>query len=179
MENTFRPAPTRSLPGAAAAGYAAFASFVILTVLFAGVIPAAGPHPAPALLFTLAVVGVAFHVALFPVVAALPAPDWGKAAGYGWLVIDIATNVMGINGVADGTTTAMRLGGHIAAAMWIASAAAQARGRTRLVGLGLATALAAYSFVAPWTGFMGFLPAIMLMIVWLWLSARRLGATGL
>jgi len=31
------------------------------------------------------------HVLLFPVVAALPAPKWAKAAGYGWLMIDITT----------------------------------------------------------------------------------------
>jgi hypothetical protein len=35
--------------------------------------------------------GVAPHLLLFPVVAALPAPRWAKAAGYGWLAIDIST----------------------------------------------------------------------------------------
>src|SRR6266567_220686 len=42
---------------------------------------------------------VAPHLLLFPVVAALPAPRWAKAAGYGWLVIDISTDIMGLNGV--------------------------------------------------------------------------------
>ncbi len=31
-------------------------------------------------------VAVAFHVALFPVVAELPSTEWARAAGYGWLI---------------------------------------------------------------------------------------------
>jgi hypothetical protein len=34
---------------------------------------------------------LASRLLLFPIVAMLPAPRWARAAGYGWLVADIAT----------------------------------------------------------------------------------------
>ena len=45
-----------------------------------------------------------------------------------------------------------------------------------MVGLALAVALAAYSFAAPWVSFATFMPATLLMIAWLFLTGRRLGA---
>src|SRR5690349_1069647 len=44
---------------------------------------------------------VAAHLILFPVVAALPASPWARAAGYGWLVIDITTDIMALQKVVD------------------------------------------------------------------------------
>jgi hypothetical protein len=90
---------------------------------------------------------VAAHLILFPVVAALPAPPWARAAGYGWLVIDITTDIMALQGVADMIYLPMRYGGHIAAALWIATASWQAKGATRIVGLLLALVLGGYSLI--------------------------------
>ncbi len=90
---------------------------------------------------------VVAHLLLFPVVAALPAPPWARAAGYGWLVIDIMTDIMALNGVADTIYLPMRYGGHVSAALWIALASWQARGWTRIVGLVLALNLGGYSFI--------------------------------
>jgi hypothetical protein len=90
---------------------------------------------------------VAAHLLLFPVVAALPAPPWARAAGFGWLVIDITTDIMSLNGVASSIYLPMRYGGHVSAALWIASASWQARGAVRIVGLILALNLGIYSFI--------------------------------
>lgn len=125
------------------------------------------------------VVAVLFHLALFPVVAASRVPGWAKAAGYGWLVTDIVSNIMAINGVADTMTTPLRLGGHIPAAIWIGTWALEARGAVRWTGLPLAIWLFAYSFLAPWVPGSAFMPAIVLMIGWLisvGVSLRRRGA---
>lgn len=167
----------RTIPAAALAAYGAFATFVVLIVMFAGVLPPLGSHPPAGVVLVTAVDAIAFHLLLFPVVAALPAPDWGRAGGYGWLVIDIATNVMAINGVAAGTINGMRLGGHIAACLWIATAAASARGWTRGVGFVTVAALGLYSFIAPYVPPAAIMPAMLLVGAWVLLSARRLHAS--
>jgi hypothetical protein len=58
----------------------------------------ATPGSSPALSELNAVLGMAPHLLLFPVVAALPAPRWAKAAGYGWLVIDVMAYLSGAAG---------------------------------------------------------------------------------
>lgn len=123
----------------------------------------------------LAILGVAEHLVLFPVVAALPAPRWAKAAGYGWLVIDMATDIMDLNGVNRQTYLSLRYGGHISAALWIASASWQARGAMRGIGLFVAIDLAIYSFVAffPLT-FVILLPSLVLLPLWFFLVGRLL-----
>ena len=122
-----------------------------------------------------ALLGVAPHLLLFAVIAALPAPVWAKSAGYGWLAIDMTTDVMALNGVADATFLPMRYGGHIAAALWIATASWQARGATRGVGLLLALDLGIYSFIAPFVSFVALLPSIILLPTWFVLVARAIG----
>src|SRR5947209_3984479 len=87
------------------------------------------------------------HLLLFPVVSALPARPWAKAAGYGWLVIDIATDIMALNGVADTIYLPMRYGGHVSAALWIAMSSWEAKGATRIVGWLLALVLGGFSFI--------------------------------
>ena len=62
---------------------------------------------------------IAAHLLLFPLVAALPAPSWARAAGYGWLVINMVSDIMALNGVPGVTDLPLRYGGHVAAALWI------------------------------------------------------------
>jgi len=123
----------------------------------------------------LALLGVVEHLLLFPVIAALPAPRWAKAAGYGWLVIDMATDIMQLNGVPKTTYLALRYGGHISAALWITSAAIQSKGALRIIGLLLALDLAIYSFIAflPLT-FIILLPSLVLLPLWFALVGRNL-----
>jgi hypothetical protein len=122
-----------------------------------------------------ALLGIAPHLLLFAVVAALPAPVWAKSAGYGWLAIDMTTDIMALNGVAPATFLPMRYGGHIAAALWIATASWEAKGATRGVGLLLALDLGVYSFIAPFVSFVALLPSIVLLPAWFVLVARHIG----
>lgn len=160
-------APSRLAVGAA---YIAAALFVVAFARFFFLPPEGSKNVVVALL------GVAPHLLLFPVVAALTAPPWGRAAGYGWLVVDMATDIMALNGVATPTFIAMRYGGHLSAALWIAVASLQAKGATSIIGLLLALDLGGYSFVAPFdpTHFVGLLPSFVLLPLWLVLVGRLL-----
>ncbi|GAC1378490.1 MAG: hypothetical protein NVSMB33_02820 [Ktedonobacteraceae bacterium] len=123
----------------------------------------------------LALLAVAEHLLLFPVVAALPGPRWARAAGYGWLIIDMATDIMQLNGVVKLTYLSLRYGGHISAALWIASTSWRAKGALRIVGWLTALDLAIYSFIAffPLT-FVVLLPSLVLLPIWFVLVGRLL-----
>jgi hypothetical protein len=43
--------------------------------------------------------GVLFHLAILLLIAGLDAPSWAKAAGYGWIILDVLTGILSINGV--------------------------------------------------------------------------------
>jgi hypothetical protein len=120
----------------------------------------------------IALLGVAPHLLLFPIVAMLPAPRW--AAGYGWLVVDIATDIMALNGVPVSTYLPMRYGAHVSAALWIAVTPWRIRGASCSIGLLLAVDLGGYSFVAPFdpTHFVGLLLSFVLLPVCLVLVGR-------
>ena len=159
------------------AAYVAAVLFVIrLPTFFVPAIRDALPGNSPVLSELNALLGIAPHLVLFPVVAALPAPRWGRAAGYGWLVIDMATDVMDLGGVAKLTYLSLRYGGHISAALWIASASWDAKGALRIVGWLLAFDLAIYSFIAPFGSltFLVLLPSLVLLPLWLALVGRYL-----
>jgi len=116
---------------------------------------------------------VAAHLILFPVVAALAAPEWARAAGYGWLAIDISTDIMALDRVADTIYLPMRFGGHIVAAIWIATASWRAGGGTRWIGLLLALNLGAFSFLP--NGPIALLyPSAFLLPIWFALVGRTL-----
>lgn len=123
----------------------------------------------------LALLAVAEHLILLPVIAALPAPPWARAVGYGWLVLDMATDIMQLNGVLKVTYLALRYGANVAAALWIASASWQAKGAIRVIGVIVALDLAVYSFIAfiPFT-FLLLLPSLVLLPLWFWLVGRSL-----
>ncbi len=65
--------------------------------------------------------GIGLHLANFMLVAKLEAPDWAKAAGYGWIILDVATGVMTLNDVPQSTALYIRLAGHIFTGIWIAT----------------------------------------------------------
>lgn len=126
----------------------------------------------------MALLAVAEHLILFPVIAALPAPDWSRAAGYGWLVLDIATDIMQLGGVPKLSYLSLRYGANIAAAIWIASASWQARGAIRIIGGIVAFTLALYSFIAfiP-LAFVILVPSLILLPLWFVLVGRILART--
>ena len=73
------------------------------------------------------------------------------------------------------TYLSLRYGGHISAALWIASASWQAIGTARIVGWLLAFDLAIYSFIAflPLT-FVVLVPSLVLLPLWFVLVGRLL-----
>jgi hypothetical protein len=123
----------------------------------------------------LALLAVAEHLILFPVVAALPAPRWAKTGGYGWLVLDIATDMMRLNGVVKLTYLTLRHGANVAAALWIASTSWQTKGAMRVIGWLVALDLFVSSFIAfiPFT-FVILLPSLVLLPMWFVLVGRLL-----
>ena len=120
----------------------------------------------------VALLGVAPHLLLFPIVAALAAPLWAQAAGWGWLVIDMTSDILALNGVPVTIFLPLRYGGHVAAALWIAAASWQARGGVRVVGVLLALDLGGYSFVAPFVPMAVLFPVGVLLPIWLVLVGR-------
>ncbi len=126
-----------------------------------------------------ALLGIAPHLLLFPVVAALIAPEWARAAGYGWLVVDMATDIMALDGVAPMTAFSLKYGGHIAAALWIATASWQTQGATRIVGLLLALDLSSYSFISTFVPVIPLIPSVVLLPLWFVLVGRQLAISGM
>jgi len=150
---------------ASTASYLAAALFTLLIILF---------NTIPQNIVVISIVAVAFHVVLFPVVAELPSTDWARAGGYGWLTLDIAANIMQLNGVDEHTCTALRYGAHIPAIIWIITSSLKASRIMQAVGLVQALIMGSYSFVAPWAPMWMLYPAMVLLIIWLLLSGRSL-----
>jgi hypothetical protein len=69
--------------------------------------------------------GIFYHLAVSLLVFKLPAPEWAKAAGYGWLLLDVAAGTLSINQVDPAIAQRVRLGGHIFAGIWIVMASLQ------------------------------------------------------
>ncbi len=123
----------------------------------------------------LALLAVVEHLLLLPVIAALPAPSWARAGGYGWLVLDIATDIMQVNGAVKLTYLTLRYGANIAAALWIASASWRATRPMRVIGVIVAFTLVLYAYIAflPWA-FLVLVPSLFLLPLWLFLVGRFL-----
>ena len=157
--------------------YAAYGAAILFAVSLARFyfIPRLGLPPDSLLLAELnaGLLPIAAHLLLFPLVAALPAPQWAKAAGYGWLVIDMASDIMALNSVPNTTYLPMRYGGHVAAALWIATASWQASGAMRIVGLLLAFNLGGYSLI-PHASYLLLIPTGFLLPIWFALAGRHL-----
>ncbi|MDI1463549.1 hypothetical protein QEZ54_21435 [Catellatospora sp. KI3] len=118
--------------------------------------------------------GVFFHLAILFLIARMDAPVWAKAAGYGWITLDVLTGIMAINGVPYETTWPVRLGGHVFAGIWIALSSVYARhAAIRAVGVLTGVWLGGYSFVADIAPEEVIYPAGLLIIVWFALLAAR------
>ncbi|SDG48386.1 hypothetical protein SAMN05216553_108282 [Lentzea fradiae] len=112
-------------------------------------------------------VGVLFHLSVLFLVARMDAPEWARAAGYGWLALDVAVGAMMINGVSPDVASPMRLGGHVLAGVWIVTASLLARSVVvRVLGVAGGGWLGLYTFFAPFLpqGALG--PAAVLVLAW-------------
>jgi hypothetical protein len=56
-------------------------------------------------------VGIFDHLAVFLLVFKLPAPEWARAPGYGWLLLDVAAGTLGINQLDPAIAQHVRPGG--------------------------------------------------------------------
>jgi len=160
--------------------YAAYTAAVLFGLhLVTYVIPSvrdATVANAPAIAVSLAVLAVAQHLVVFPVVAALPAPRWARAAAYTWLVIDMGTDLAQLAGASKSVYLVIRLAVNVLAALWFAAASWRARGAARGIGIFVALDTAAYSGVGlffAWA-FVVTLPSLILLPVWFALMGRRL-----
>lgn len=122
--------------------------------------------------------GVFFHLAILLLIARLDAPAWAKAAGYGWIAIDVLSGIMSINEVAYDITWPVRLGGHVLAGTWILMSSVHARHQaTRVVGALTGLWLGSFSFVANIAPHLLLAPSSLLIIVWFVLLATTYDAT--
>ena len=117
--------------------------------------------------------GIAFHLFMFMLVAKLDAPDWAKAAGYGWLVLDVMVGVLTLNHLPPNIYFPIRLGGHIFAGTWITMVSLSAPRAMKIVGVITGVWLAGYSFVSPFVSGKALAPNSLLILVWLGIIAWR------
>ena len=64
--------------------------------------------------------GLVYHIGLAPVIQTLPAAEFVRMAGYFWIFCDALIDVCSINGLAEDTVWALRMGVHVPASIWIA-----------------------------------------------------------
>lgn len=124
-------------------------------------------------------IGIFFHLTMFLLVAKLDAPEWAKAAGYGWLVLDVMTGVCMINGVPNELADYFRLGGHVFGGVWIVGASCQGSIAVRIVGSLAGTWLGGYSLVSAMLPTTFLAPASLLVTIWLLLIGFQDGTRAM
>ncbi len=116
--------------------------------------------------------GVFFHLAMLLVIARLKAPEWARAAGYGWITLDVLTGILAINGLPYDLTWPIRMGGHVLAGVWlVVSSLSNARWPVRLVGVFTGVLLGGYSIVGNVLPLAVIYPSSITLVVWLVLLA--------
>jgi hypothetical protein len=120
-------------------------------------------------------VGIFFHLAMFLLVFKLSAPEWAKAAGYGWLLLDVAAGALMINHVPRTIAGNVRLGGHIFAGIWFVMASLQGSSAAKLAGVPAGLFLFAYTFASPFLPPVWLSPASIFVLAWLGIIARQNG----
>lgn len=93
--------------------------------------------------------GIVYHLALAPVVQALPAPEFVKMAGYFWIFADALIDVAAINNLGENPVWALRMGVHIPASIWIIGSSLAMTALPRGLGVVLGALLAVHALVGP------------------------------
>lgn len=111
--------------------------------------------------------GVFFHLSIVFLVARLDAASWARAAGYGWVTLDVLAGVLAINGIPADIVWAVRLGGHVLAGTWIVAASLVNRSRV-VTFFGVLTGiwLGGYSLVATSVPEEALRPAGICIVLW-------------
>ena len=123
--------------------------------------------------------GIAFHLLLLPVVAAFPSGVVGQGAGIAWVTCDVVASVgllwttRGQAEIGQVVFNAVRMAGHLLAAVWIVLVSLDVGGAALLVGVALALCFAVYTLAAGWLSQKALAAPGLLMVVWLVLLARN------
>lgn len=118
--------------------------------------------------------GILFHLAVFALVYRLEAPEWGRAAGYAWLTLDVLTAVLTLHGVSADIAPFVRLSGHIFGGIWFVAASSRSASKLlRWVGTIGGLWLGGYTLVSVWLPMRAVAPASILILGWLVLVAVR------
>ena len=124
-------------------------------------------------------VGIAFHLLLLPIVAAFPGGIAGQGSGVAWVVCDVVASVAMIWTIRDhgeidqALSNAIRMAGHLFAAMWVLLVSVEVGGAAMPVGAALALGFAAYTLAAGRIPQKALAVPGLLMVVWLVLLARH------
>ena len=93
--------------------------------------------------------GVLFHLTLLLVISQVRSPAWARAAGYGWITLDVLAGILAINAIPHQLVWPVRLSGHVLAGLWLVTTSALSRRwPLRIVGVVTGLDLGLYSFVA-------------------------------
>jgi hypothetical protein len=117
---------------------------------------------------------VVYHLLLLPVVSALPAAEWIKAAGYIWIFLDTALGIAEINGLKPDDVWALRMGSHIPCAVWIVGSSFGMHRFALITGLVLGGILGIHALLAPRVPKWALLPAVPVMFLWLLMAGHQL-----
>jgi hypothetical protein len=125
----------------------------------------------------LALFGLIFHLAMLPVIAALPSPSWAKASGFAWVVTDNILVMLAFSGHGGDINLPLRWGVHIALATWIFGASWVQSGTFRWIGLLAAIALVGASLGGPFAGEAAenlLIPSGLFLVAWIIMAGARL-----
>ena len=122
--------------------------------------------------------GLLSHLALFLLVPQLRAPEWAKAAGYGWLVLDVTAGVLALNKVPHDIYIYVRLGGHVFAGIWFVSVSWPGSLGVRVSGLIAGGWLFLYTFASPFLPLTALGPNGFVVLIWLALVAWHNGTSS-
>lgn len=118
--------------------------------------------------------GIVFHLSMLFIVSRMPAPDWARAAGFGWLTLDVLCGAMLINAVPYEIAWPVRLGGHVLGGVWLITASILCGSKmARFLGVFTGLWLGLYTFVGTVLPPVYLAPPGILMIVWLGLLAWK------
>ncbi len=119
--------------------------------------------------------GILFHLAIFLLVSKLDAPEWARAAGYGWILLDVTTGVMTMGNVAHNIAYFERYGGHIFAGIWFVTVSLPGSRAVRITGVLAGALLFSYSFVTRFVPAVALSATSPLILIWLGLVAWQNG----
>lgn len=160
--------------------YAAAALFAVALAASIALRPPEGFEGTPPLSVVVTTVAfVLYHLAMLPVIAALPAPAWAKGSGFAWVAFDNVLEMMSLFGQGAELVVPLRWGIHLATATWIFGASWAQQGAFRWVGLVVVIALTGVTLAGPFIADREMVPqtlgpAALLFIAWIVMAGLRL-----